>query len=77
MTKSYTKEDKEEDNNRKSSPTKAYRNAENNARMIRDIIRHHLERTTGGSGKICVVFLVSCLLPLFSHLINFSNILFK
>ncbi|XP_076262606.1 uncharacterized protein LOC143197763 isoform X12 [Rhynchophorus ferrugineus] len=47
--KSYTKEDKEEDNNRKSSPTKAYRNAENNARMIRDIIRHHLERTTGGS----------------------------
>ncbi|XP_050313497.1 uncharacterized protein LOC126748365 isoform X7 [Anthonomus grandis grandis] len=49
MTKSYTKEDKEEDNNRKSSPTKAYRNAENNARMIRDIIRHHLERTTGGS----------------------------
>ncbi|KAL1493390.1 hypothetical protein ABEB36_011452 [Hypothenemus hampei] len=49
MTKSYTKEDKEEDNNRKSSPTKAYRNAENNARVIRDIIRHHLERTTGGS----------------------------
>ncbi|XP_030746316.1 uncharacterized protein LOC115875081 isoform X8 [Sitophilus oryzae] len=47
--KSYTKEDKDEDNNRKSSPTKAYRNAENNARMIRDIIRHHLERTTGGS----------------------------
>ncbi|CAH1121841.1 unnamed protein product [Ceutorhynchus assimilis] len=49
MTKTYTKEDKEEDNNRRSSPTKAYRNAENNARMIRDIIRHHLERTTGGS----------------------------
>ncbi|XP_066258966.1 micronuclear linker histone polyprotein isoform X7 [Euwallacea similis] len=50
MTKNtYTKEDKDEDNNRKSSPTKAYRNAENNARMIRDIIRHHLERTTGGS----------------------------
>lgn len=50
--KSYTKEEKEEDNNRKSSPTKAYRNAENSARMIRDIIKHHLERTTGGSGKI-------------------------
>ncbi|CAH2006241.1 unnamed protein product [Acanthoscelides obtectus] len=47
--KSYTKEEKEDDNNRKSSPTKAYRNAENSARMIRDIIRHHLERTTGGS----------------------------
>ncbi|XP_049826735.1 uncharacterized protein LOC109608782 isoform X2 [Aethina tumida] len=47
--KSYTKEEKEEDNNKKSSPSKAYRNAENNARMIRDIIRHHLERTTGGS----------------------------
>uniref|UniRef100_A0AAR5P137 Nuclear protein MDM1 n=2 Tax=Dendroctonus ponderosae TaxID=77166 RepID=A0AAR5P137_DENPD len=52
MTKSYTKEDKEEDNNRKSSPTKAYRNAENNARMIRDIIRHHLERTTELDGLI-------------------------
>ncbi|KAF7268517.1 hypothetical protein GWI33_018394 [Rhynchophorus ferrugineus] len=50
--KSYTKEDKEEDNNRKSSPTKAYRNAENNARMIRDIIRHHLERTTELDGLI-------------------------
>lgn len=49
--KSYTKEEKELDNNRKSSPTKAYRNAENSARMIRDLIRHHLERTTGGSGK--------------------------
>lgn len=48
--KSYTKEEKEEDNNKKSSPSKAYRNAENSARMIRDIIRHHLERTTGGSG---------------------------
>lgn len=48
--KSYTKEEKELDNNRKSSPTKAYRNAENSARMIRDLIRHHLERTTGGSG---------------------------
>ncbi|CAG9855096.1 unnamed protein product [Phyllotreta striolata] len=47
--KNYTKEEKEDDNNRKSSPTKAYRNAENSARMIRDIIRHHLERTTGGS----------------------------
>nr|CAH7739306.1 unnamed protein product [Callosobruchus chinensis] len=47
--KSYTKEEKEDDNNRKSSPTKAYRNAENSARMIRDIIRHHLEKTTGGS----------------------------
>ncbi|CAH0562716.1 unnamed protein product [Brassicogethes aeneus] len=47
--KAYTKEEKEEDNNKKSSPSKAYRNAENNARMIRDIIRHHLERTTGGS----------------------------
>ncbi|KAJ8980720.1 hypothetical protein NQ317_019215 [Molorchus minor] len=47
--KSYTKEEKEDDNNRKSSPTKAYRNAENSAKMIRDIIRHHLERTTGGS----------------------------
>ncbi|KAJ8955367.1 hypothetical protein NQ318_003464 [Aromia moschata] len=47
--KSYTKEEKEDDNNRKSSPTKAYRNAENSARMIRDIMRHHLERTTGGS----------------------------
>ncbi|KAJ8918741.1 hypothetical protein NQ315_015061 [Exocentrus adspersus] len=46
--KSYTKEEKEDDNIRKSSPTKAYRNAENSARMIRDIIRHHLERTTGG-----------------------------
>lgn len=55
MTKTYTKEDKEEDNNRKTSPTKAYRNAENNARMIRDIIRHHLERTTGGSGKLMVI----------------------
>lgn len=51
--KSYTKEEKEDDNNRKSSPTKAYRNAENSARMIRDIIRHHLERTTGGTGNIC------------------------
>uniref|UniRef100_A0A6P7GGD2 Nuclear protein MDM1 n=1 Tax=Diabrotica virgifera virgifera TaxID=50390 RepID=A0A6P7GGD2_DIAVI len=47
--KNFTKEEKEDDNNRKSSPTKAYRNAENSARMIRDIIRHHLERTTGGS----------------------------
>ncbi|XP_060516044.1 uncharacterized protein LOC132695664 isoform X7 [Cylas formicarius] len=48
MTKTYTKDEKDDDNNRKSSPNKAYRNAENNARMIRDIIRHHLERTTGG-----------------------------
>ncbi|XP_057652779.1 uncharacterized protein LOC130891756 isoform X13 [Diorhabda carinulata] len=47
--KNYTKEEKDDDNNRKSSPTKAYRNAENSVRMIRDIIRHHLERTTGGS----------------------------
>ncbi|CAG9816710.1 unnamed protein product [Phaedon cochleariae] len=47
--KTYTKEEKEDDNNRKSSPTKAYRNAENSARMIRDIIKHHLEKTTGGS----------------------------
>lgn len=49
--KNYTKEEKDDDNIRKSSPTKDYRNAENSARMIRDIIRHHLERTTGGSGK--------------------------
>lgn len=49
--KGYTKEEKEEDNNKKSSPNKAYRNAENSAKMIRDIIRHHLERTTGGSGN--------------------------
>ncbi|CAH1103641.1 unnamed protein product [Psylliodes chrysocephalus] len=47
--KNYTKEEKDDDNIRKSSPTKDYRNAENSARMIRDIIRHHLERTTGGS----------------------------
>ncbi|KRT86395.1 hypothetical protein AMK59_2164, partial [Oryctes borbonicus] len=31
------------------SPTKAQRNADNSAKMVRDMIRHHLERTTGGS----------------------------
>ncbi|XP_015833584.1 nuclear protein MDM1 isoform X6 [Tribolium castaneum] len=47
--KSYTKEEKEVDNNNKTSPSKAARNAENSARIVRDMIRHHLERTTGGS----------------------------
>ncbi|KAL3290190.1 hypothetical protein HHI36_023549 [Cryptolaemus montrouzieri] len=47
--KNYTKREKDEDNNKRSSPTKAERNAENSARLIRDIVRHHLERTTGGS----------------------------
>ncbi|XP_044256854.1 uncharacterized protein LOC123006441 isoform X2 [Tribolium madens] len=47
--KSYTKEEKEVDNNSKTSPSKAARNAENSARIVRDMIRHHLERTTGGS----------------------------
>ncbi|XP_063929160.1 nuclear protein MDM1 isoform X7 [Zophobas morio] len=47
--KSYTKEEKEVDNNNKTSPSKAARNAENSARIMRDMIRHHLERTTGGS----------------------------
>ncbi|KAK9889228.1 hypothetical protein WA026_004504 [Henosepilachna vigintioctopunctata] len=47
--KNYTKREKDEDNNKRSSPSKAERNAENSARLIRDIVRHHLERTTGGS----------------------------
>jgi hypothetical protein len=47
--KSYTKEEKEVDNNNKTSPSKAARNAENSARIVRDMIRHHLERTTGGT----------------------------
>ncbi|XP_044765244.1 nuclear protein MDM1 isoform X2 [Coccinella septempunctata] len=47
--KNFTKREKDEDNNKRSSPTKAERNAENSARLIRDIVRHHLERTTGGS----------------------------
>lgn len=49
--KSYTKEEKDEDNNNKSSPSKAVQNAENAARIVKDMIRHHLERTTGGSGS--------------------------
>ncbi|XP_045482390.1 nuclear protein MDM1 isoform X2 [Harmonia axyridis] len=47
--KSFSKREKDEDNNKRSSPTKADRNAENSARLIRDIVKHHLERTTGGS----------------------------
>ncbi|XP_022915585.1 nuclear protein MDM1 isoform X8 [Onthophagus taurus] len=47
--RAYTKEEKDQENTKKSSPTKALRNAENSARMVRDMIRHHLERTTGGS----------------------------
>ncbi|GJQ68039.1 hypothetical protein Trydic_g10671 [Trypoxylus dichotomus] len=47
--RAYTKEEKEQENTKKSSPTKAQRNADNSAKMVRDMIRHHLERTTGGS----------------------------
>ncbi|KAK9751899.1 Nuclear protein MDM1 [Popillia japonica] len=46
--RAYTKEEKEQENTKKSSPTKAQRNADNSAKMVRDMIRHHLERTTGG-----------------------------
>lgn len=49
--RSYTKEEKEEENNKKSSPTKPFKNGENSAKAMKDFIRHHLERTTGGSGK--------------------------
>lgn len=44
--KGYSKQDKEDNN--KNSSSKAYRNADS-AKFIRDIVRHHLERTTGGS----------------------------
>ncbi|KAF2899152.1 hypothetical protein ILUMI_07023 [Ignelater luminosus] len=47
--RSYTKEEKEQENNKRSSPTKPLRNADNSMKAVKDMIRHHLERTTGGS----------------------------
>ncbi|XP_017780224.1 PREDICTED: uncharacterized protein LOC108565326 isoform X2 [Nicrophorus vespilloides] len=47
--RSYTKEEKDQENTKKSSPTKALRNTENSVKIMKDMIRHHLERTTGGS----------------------------
>lgn len=58
--RSYTKEEKEQENNKRNSPTKAVNNDKAfigrgrdsvDARVIKDMIRHHLERTTGGSGE--------------------------
>lgn len=49
--RSYTKEEKEEANNKRASPTKPYKDGENSVRMMKDFIRHHLQRTTGGSGS--------------------------
>lgn len=59
LVRPYTKEEKEEENNKKSSPSKGVTHTshrkgrdsiDNSSRAVRDIIRHHLERTTGGSG---------------------------
>ncbi|KAF5272838.1 hypothetical protein FQR65_LT00434 [Abscondita terminalis] len=47
--RSYTKEEKEQENNKRSSPTKPLRNTDNSIKAVKDMIRHHLERTTGGS----------------------------
>ncbi|XP_031335560.1 uncharacterized protein LOC116165347 isoform X3 [Photinus pyralis] len=47
--RSYTKEEKEQENNKRSSPTKPLKNPDNSIRGVKDMIRHHLERTTGGS----------------------------
>ncbi|KAF5294825.1 hypothetical protein FQA39_LY00309 [Lamprigera yunnana] len=47
--RSYTKEEKEQENNKRSSPTKPLRNADNSIKVVKDMIRHHLERTTGGT----------------------------
>lgn len=55
ISRAYTKEEKEQENTKKSSPTKAQRNADNSAKMVRDMIRHHLERTTGGSGISLII----------------------
>lgn len=57
--RSYTKEEKEEENNKKSSPTKPFKNGENSARAMKDFIRHHLVRTTGGSGNYISVVVSS------------------
>lgn len=59
FSRSYTKDEKEQENNKRNSPTKnasigrgRQESADNSqsARAIREMIRHHLERTTGGSG---------------------------
>ncbi|KAK5639063.1 hypothetical protein RI129_011555 [Pyrocoelia pectoralis] len=47
--RSYTKEEKDQENNKRSSPVKPLRNPDNSIRAVKDMIRHHLERTTGGS----------------------------
>ncbi|XP_018327097.1 nuclear protein MDM1 isoform X7 [Agrilus planipennis] len=45
--RSYTKDEKDESNKRSTPASKSLRNTD--SRITRELIRHHLERTTGGS----------------------------
>lgn len=67
LNRPYTKEEKDSENNLKNSPTRNLANGKNSItgrclenmdysnKAIKDIIRHHLERTTGGSGNDLIV----------------------
>lgn len=48
----FTKEEKEQENNKRSSPIKNLKITDNSIKAVKDMIRHHLDRTTGGSGTL-------------------------
>lgn len=56
FSRSCTKDEKNDENTKKTSPTKGMRGDDQSAKMIRDMFRHHLERTTGGSELDGLIF---------------------